>query len=283
MLKRVLLLLDNSSAGANAKAVALNLCADRNAYITGLAVLDTPWITASQPEPLGGSIFKIQRDDELIAESHVAIKEILVNFTKAADTRSIPHKAVEIEGFPSAIIERLAHENDLIVIGQTTDVHFDMDSDTDVVVNRVARDNPRPLLIVPKALSSFHNESRNVVVAYDGSKESSRALHMATLLGLLNGKKVDVICAISDVEIAQIYANAAVSFLDSHGITAISHASDDEKHVDEVILRIIHESKPYMLCMGGFSGTGLSDFIFGSVTKKILSNPEFNVPLFIHH
>ena len=87
MIQRILLVLDSSEPGIQAQHYALKLAKSSKAFVTGVGILDTPWITAAQPEPLGGSAFKLQRDDAVIEQSHdhlqSLIEVIILNMTNS--------------------------------------------------------------------------------------------------------------------------------------------------------------------------------------------------------
>src|SRR5215510_15202139 len=104
MLKKILLVLDSSKPGIMAQEYAIKLAKQFKSSLTGLGVLDTPWITAAQPEPLGGAAFKIHRDDVVLRQSQEHIEFLLNDFKKDCQTGSIVFQALETEGFPAVEI-----------------------------------------------------------------------------------------------------------------------------------------------------------------------------------
>lgn len=277
MIRRILLALDNSEPGIKAQEYAINMAKSYKAAVTGLGILDTPWITASQPEPLGGGAFKIQRDDAVIEQSHNHINFIMGEFKTACQKAGIKHQAYEAQGFPAVEIEKLAHEHDIIVIGKTTDFHFDLDEDTDLTVKHLARDNARSILMVPSVIP----EGNKVLVAFDGGLQSSRAMHMFIMLGFAKGKDIHILSVDKDPEVALVNATRAHNLFSAHGIkTKFEGLAQRESAAQHVIDRA-HELKISMLVMGGFSHTALRETFFGSATKSIMKACDF--PLFLHH
>lgn len=279
MLRKILLLLDPSDTGLAARHYAMGLAKTHGCSLTGMSILDIPWITAAQPEPLGGSIFKIERDQALIQQSRHHIKELLHDFKEEAAAMGINVTCLEMEGFPSVVIERLSHEHDLIVMGKTTDIHFDFDEDSDIVVRHVARDNPRPVVIVPA--SYLPTSSTRVVVAQDGGHPAARALHMLLLLGLAQDHLVEVVCIDKDQETAENIAARSVRMCEAYGVKASACALKETKDTAEHILERIASIPAALLCLGGFSHSALKDALFGSTTNRILK--QLTIPLFIHH
>lgn len=277
MIRRILLALDNSEPGIKAQDYAIGLAKKYKAAVTGLGILDTPWITAAQPEPLGGGAFKLQRDDVVIEQSHDHVTFIMGEFQAACEKAGIKHQALKAEGFPAVEIEKLAHEHDIIVIGKTTDFHFDLDEDTDLTVKHLARDNARSILIVPSKVSS----GDNVLVAFDGSLQASRAMHMFIMLGLAKDKNIHILSIDKSPDIAVVNATRAHNLFSAHGIKSTMHGLEQSGNITQQIMDKAHEVKAAMMVMGGFSHTVLRGTFFGSTTKSIMGACDF--PLFLHH
>lgn len=277
MLKKILLVLDGSNAGSAAREYAFQLSSSTHAGMTAIGVLDTPWITAAQPEPIGGASFKLQRDEAMIEHTQEHVIHLLESFVQEAASRNIPVESVEAEGFPATEIERLSHEHDLIIIGKKTDFHFDLDEEADVTVRHVARDNPRPLLIVPENPA----QGGKVLVALDASHQSSRALHMFLLLGMAMDREVEVLSIHEDEELASIIAERGVRMCALYGVKASARPVRAAGNRGELILKAAKDVQASLMVMGGFSHSFLKELFFGSCTKKLMEGAK--IPLFLHH
>ncbi len=277
MLKKILIALDSSKPGLAAQHHALMLAREYNAHITAVGIIDTPWITAAQPEPLGGSAFKIHRDEAVIRQSHEHVQQLFEDFQAICKNQNVAYSYIEAEGFPSIVIERLAHEHDLIIIGKTTDFHFDLDENTDVTVKHIARDNPRPLIIMPNEAAT----GTKILITKDGSVAASRALHMFLLLGLAEKQSIEVLSINKDGELAQVIAERGVRMCRAYGVEATTHIIETSHDESSLILDRAREIDAKLIVMGGFSGSVLKETFFGSCSKRILK--ESSIPLFIHH
>ncbi|MDC0344669.1 universal stress protein [Alphaproteobacteria bacterium] len=278
MLKRILVIVEGSSASHGAQKIAIDLAKHSNARLTGAGVLDTPRITAAQPEPLGGGAFKMQRDEEVIRKSHNQIDTLLTDFRKTCQKATLGCETVELEGFPSTEIRRLSHEHDLIVIGQTNDFHFEWEHHSDTTVKHIARNNSRPILAVPPPEASSGDE---VLVAYDGSPQSARALHMFLLLGLADKKKVNIITVDTLKTEANAIADEAVRMCAVYNITPAVHAIATRTDPAKAILDKKRTLPIGMVVLGSFSHSSFSEFFFGSCATTLMRKSR--VPLFIHH
>lgn len=277
MLKRILVVLDGSQASSVAKQYAIKLAKDLGAELTGVGVLDLPWITAAQPEPLGGGAFKIHRDQEVIHQHHKKIRAMLEKFADLCKENKLNYEAVELEGFPATEIETMAETHDLIVIGRTTDFNFELDVDTDFTVRHIIRDNPRPIVVV----TSDYEVDRKVLIAYDGSLQAARALHMYLLLGIGKGQKVHILSIGKKHNEAERAANRAKAMCLAHGVDAEAEGITSKLSVEEVIKKKAKELQVTMVVLGAFGHTGIRELIFGTTTEHLLKDSE--VSLFIHH
>jgi nucleotide-binding universal stress UspA family protein len=277
MLKRILVVLDGSNAASCAKKYALKLAKELKTELTGVGVIDTPWITAAQPEPLGGAAFKIHRDQELIKKTHDRIEEMLTKFRNECDKNDVKCYVSELEGFPATEIEGLSEEHDLIIIGKTTDFHGDLDGDTDLTVKHILRDNPRPVIVIPRDLDL----TGKIVVAYDGSMQAARALHMFLLLGLGIGHKIHVVSVARRKSEADTMAQRALEMCKLHDMDVEAEGMESRKAPELVILNRAKELKANMVVMGAYGTQGLREYIFGTTTEHLMKQSD--VALFIHH
>lgn len=278
-MKRILLALDSSKAGTTAQEYAIDLAKRFNATLTGIGVLDTPWITAAQPEPLGGSAFKMHRDDLVIRQSKEHLDALLDEFRSACTNAQINFETRETEGFPALEIEYLSHEHDVIVIGRVTDFHFDLDDDSDITVRHIARDNPRPIILVPSDLPK--TQSNRIMVAFDGSMQASRSLQLFLLLGLAHKKELHIVAGHKYLDKAEILAKRALTLCEAYGVKTIQHPFQMSGSAAESLIKHAQDLDVSMMVVGGFSHTVLHEAFFGSCTKTLMR--ESPVPLFMHH
>jgi nucleotide-binding universal stress UspA family protein len=276
MLKRILVVIDGSKTASIAKRYALDLAKQFKADLTGVGVIDTPWITAAQPEPLGGAAYKIRRDSEVIKLTHKRLQGMLEEFSRLCEENGIKHAVQELEGFPATEIEKLSQEHDLIVMGRTTDFHFEDNDDNDLTVKYITRDNPRPIIVV-----TGESHGSNVLIAYDGSLQAARALHMYLLLGLAKDKKIHVLSIAHRKRAADEIAKRAEEMCKSHNVKVTAEGVASRHAPEHIIKKKADEINASMIIMGAFGHHGLREFFLGSCTEHMIQ--QSGVPLFIHH
>lgn len=276
MLKSVLLVVDGSDAGEDAKKMAVHLCKKNKAELTGVGVLDITWIVEPLPEPFVGTAYSIYGAEE-IENEHQHLSQALKDFSKECRATGINFKYVEEKGSPARVIEDLSHRHDLIVIGQTTEFHFELEKPNDLTVKQVVRDNPRPLLVVPQN----PEKGERILIAYDGSLQAARSLHMFLLLGIGAGKSLEIFSVHKDKEEVVEMGNIAFEMCRKHGYEARVSYSLDTSDISLQILSKAKEVGAGMIVMGAFSHPTIREVLFGSTTLDLIEQSK--IPLFIHH
>ena len=140
----------------------------------------------------------------------------------------------------------------------------------------------RHLFLVPddlKAMAPFDN----VVVAWNGSRESARAL-AESLPYLHQAKKVAVVIVVGPqpTEADALRGNDAVQHLRHHGINAVKYrATGEEDETADVLIGECRKLDANLLVMGSYGHSLLHELLPGSTTSRILRRSPF--PLLIAH
>jgi nucleotide-binding universal stress UspA family protein len=153
----------------------------------------------------------------------------------------------------------------------------------DYVVESVLFGSGRHLLLFPdQKLASKANFER-VLVAWNGSRESTRALAEA-MPYLYKAKSVDVAVAgeKSEVEFDAVMAEEVISHLDHHGISAeLRHVKSRHGEVGARLIGEAQRRKADVIVMGGYGHSRLREWLLGGVTFELLH--ESPVPILIAH
>jgi nucleotide-binding universal stress UspA family protein len=140
----------------------------------------------------------------------------------------------------------------------------------------------RHLFLIPddlKAVAPFDN----VVVAWNGSRESARAL-AESLPYLHQARKVGVLVVESEhpTEADPLKGNEAVNHLRHHGIDAVKYrATAEEDEIADTLIAECRRLDANLLVMGSFGHSRLHELLPGSTTDRILRRSPF--PLLIAH
>jgi nucleotide-binding universal stress UspA family protein len=135
----------------------------------------------------------------------------------------------------------------------------------------------RPVLLVPA--TGLNGSVREIVVAWNGSAESTRALNGAMPL-LLNADQVHVVTAATPRTAAERGA-ALAEYLGWHGLVCEVHPLYPEAEVGAALLARARELGADLLVMGGYGRSRMRERIFGGVTRHVLDHCD--LPVLIAH
>lgn len=279
MIKSILITLDESQSSETAKTLGIQLAKSHKASVTGIGILDEPWIAAPEAIPLGGAAFKVDLDVQLLQDAKRHVHKLEKTFIDDCKGQHIAPSIIDATGVPAYEIEHFMTEYDLLIIGKDANFHFTPTQETTVSVKRILKDNPRPVIVTSSKLP--HQESEHVLVAFDGTFASSRALHMALLIGIFKEKTVHIASVSSDEEEARNRVITAAKLCQNHGIKVHIHPIATTQKPAAALLELMEDLKPFLVVMGAFGHGGITYFFRGSCAQELLRST--NVPLFVFH
>lgn len=279
MIHSMIVAIDSTDSSRRAQTFALNLAKQCGASVTGIAVLDTPWIKRPMAMPIGGGSYRTHRDETIIANQSKELDAKIKEFCSLCDGEGVDCRWIEVAGSPSDKLNHEAEQHDLMILGRETNFHGVRGHDVGDATEQLLEDHPRPLIIVP---SDEPPTGTDLVVCFDGSIPSSRSMHMVYLLGLAQNRKVHVVSVDEDGDVADGLANRGVAFFKARGIDAEAHGIQEHDDAAHAILHIVESLNACMLVMGAFGEHSMIHQLFsGSVTKQLLR--ACPVPLFVHY
>ena len=279
MLKSILVALNDSSSNLSAQQVSVSLSKCYSAALTGIGIIDESWISAPEAIPLGGAAFKVELDEKLSADARRFVHKREKAFIDFCNNHDVSCSIIDTTGVPSYEIEHFLVEFDLLVIGKEEKSHFTLIQDTAVSIKQLIKDNPRPFIVTGSTLP--YQKNPDVLVAFDGTFAASRALHMALLLGLLEGKSVHIASIASSMEEAQNNVTAAAKLCDNHKVRTHLHPLALSQKPAKVLADLSKELKPSLIVMGAYGHGKLDHFFFGSCAEETLESTD--IPVFFSH
>lgn len=278
MIKNLLVALDTSTSSMAAQKLAIQLAKSYGARLSGIGIVDEPWMMAPEAIPLGGLTFKMELDSQQVSKAQHKVHELEKAFLKMCKDADVSGSVIDVSGIPSEEIEHFLVEYDLLVIGKKASFHFNTPQDISVSVGQLIKDNPRPILVVEEE----HPISRKeILVAFDGSLVASRALHMAILLGLFKDKAVHIASVGTSGEIVENWVAGAERLCHSHGIKTHLHALVTSETPSEALLKLSKEIDPAFIVLGAYGKGSLTHWVWGSCAEELLKSAT--CPLFFFH
>jgi len=279
MIKSILVALDESPSSESTKKLGVQLATFYKASLSGIGVLDEPWIAAPEAIPLGGAAFKVELDQELLSDAKHHVRKLEKAFVDFCKSHNIICSVIDTTGTPSYEIEHFLTEYDLLIVGKDADFHFNSTQETTIPIKQLLKDIPRPIIVTSARLP--HQESSNVLVAFDGTFVSSRTLHMALLMGIFEGKTVHIASVSENEEEANSRVTSAAKLCQNHGIQTHLHPLVTSLKPAKALLELSDDIKPFLLVMGAYGHGKLTKLFWGSCAEDMLKSTH--IPIFFFH
>lgn len=272
---RILVALDGSDYSRTAVGYACDLATDAD-RVTGIAVVDLPGIERFVgPAPAGAGRAAATLTDDLLVQTQAKAEEALAEFAATCQARGVRHAVYAGTGKPFEEIIEASKYHDVIIIGHRTAFRYGAGEETGDTLHRILERGLTPVVALP----AEPRDIRNVLVAYDGSLQSARAIQMFLMLGIWARCDTTILTVSDDpaegdrllTDMQDYFASYAV---DAAVVRATGRPAD-------AILDQIARTEADLLVMGAYGQKRLASFFVGSVTKAIVEDAR--IPVFLYH
>ncbi|MEH6632742.1 MAG: universal stress protein [Halopseudomonas aestusnigri] len=274
MLKDIQVQIDNTPASKTRLNAALQLSNKLDGtHIMGVHALKTPEaILHGAPHGVIGYF-----PEEVIENQREAIKnqalQLKNSFTNEVSKIGATHEWRQHEGSEVDIIAFHARFTDLTVISQVKG-RF---ADELEFSGSLLMESSLPILAVPENKIP-DDMTKNILIAWDGSAEASRAVHGA--MPLLNMAKKVIILSVGLPDEGNIPQEDIEAHLQRHGITCVKQVVDSP-FPEDVIMSKAKEESVGLIVAGAWGHSRIREMIFGGVTKSLFSNQK--IPVLLSH
>jgi nucleotide-binding universal stress UspA family protein len=271
--------LDGTPSCAAAQQLGIRWAKQHEAMLYGVGIVDQPTISAVEPvAAVGGTpgrdpVYYVGYDARR-AEARTRVQGFLNSFAELCEASTVPCAVHDVEGWPAKQLRLEAQRHDLVLLGRETHFHFATQDRPDDTLRQVLKDGSRPVVSVPEDAA----QGREVIVAFDGSAQASRALFAFVASGLGLDASIEVVAVDVFAREAEATAERAVQFLESHGLEAIAYAAESEAPPADILLTRSRLRDAGLIVMGAYGQKAIREFFFGSVTRSVLA--ESSVPVF---
>jgi nucleotide-binding universal stress UspA family protein len=277
MLKSILIGLDGSPSGEVAVELGIRWAKEFNALIVGLGIVDEVAILTPDAEYAGLGDYESRRTEGLLDEARRSVKQRLEQLAERCTESDVSFNLLQDSGLPYEEILRESQRCDLVLFGHETHFRFGLADRPNETLWKVLKREPRPVVVAPSRLE----DGASVVVAYNGSPQSDRALQAFQSSGLDLGEEVWVLSADDGHDEVAGQAERAVEFLRLHRINAMPHPIEPADSVSRSIVDEVRQRNSRLLVMGACGHSRIREFLLGSTTRAVLE--ESPVPVFMCH
>jgi nucleotide-binding universal stress UspA family protein len=280
MIKQILVCLEGSPSSEAGTRVAIDIARTLRATLVGLAIVDEPDIRAGAAVGIGGSSYKHDRDETLVADAHKHAADWLALFERRCRDAGVQATALEVVGRPADSILAEMGTRDLTVIGRDANFKFETEPEDSGTRDAILHRAPGPVLVVPEGAAE-RPPSKVVTLAYDGSGAAKRALTSFAASGLANGREIHVATVDDNGAEAYEIAESGVKALAALGIVARAQNIVSALSNVDALFKFADDSGSGMMVMGAFARSRIATFFKGSATAGIVERTK--IPLYLQH
>lgn len=273
MLKRILLALSGTGSTPSAIEHAVELAARHGASIVGVTDLDYAALCDSGPVPLGAgrSAITLEAHRIRVAEGHASSAIALLERRSAE--AGVAARVIRATGGPYESLFDQWRYADLTIADLQGLFSYDVLRRPDDLLIDLIRGGVRPML----AVAAEPRPIRRVLIAYNGSMESAKAMKRFVGMQLWPDPEVCVVWFDDDVATARIGLDAAVDYLAEHGIAAegVHHPGEARQR----LLAYADEWRADLLVLGATSRARIVRRLLGDTALATIRHAT--IPLFL--
>lgn len=278
MYQNILLCTDGSPAADAAADHAIWFAEKLNArlralYVIDIRLLEGPWIMdfsgAIGAQPYAALLPQLEQIQREKAETVLAAVE-----KRCRDGGVACETAYETGSLAQVILEKEA-KADMVVLGQHGEHAAWLAGALGSSVERVVRGSAKPCLVAPDKF----RQTRHILIAYDGSDESSKALRAGIALAPALGAKVTItmVAALGAEDAAFAALHKAKEEALEAGVTANAEPLHGDPETQ--ILELKESIGADLIVMGAYGHTRIRELILGSTTTHVLRKSDAPVLL----
>ncbi|UGY02252.1 universal stress protein [Bradyrhizobium quebecense] len=210
--------------------------------------------------------------------SHDSAKDLLAAFEAAAQKAGLLHETILEKSLSHRVSERLveyARLRDLTIVSVP-------ESYDQWYAEAIIFGSGRPTLVLPESPPSGRFELNTVIVAWDFSRSSARAVADAIPM-LEKAKRVRVVTVTNEKIIDTKHSSEELAKnLSRHGIdVTLDRVDAAGRSIGDVLAREVAADNADLLVMGAYGHSRFREFILGGATRSMLSKPQLPI-LFSH-
>jgi nucleotide-binding universal stress UspA family protein len=275
-LKDLLVYVDHDPACEARVDLALALAARHEAHLTGLHVMTWPRLPGYAEAELPPSFLDLQRRQ--LVERAGEAEEM---FHTQARRHGVRAEWRAAEGDLADRVKLHARYADLTVVGQGLDIK-NAPGDLAALPENLVLGVGRPVLVIPR-YGSFPTLGQSVLVAWNGSREATRAVNDAIPL-LARAARVTVLSVDpeDDGRRPRVPSADIALHLARHGIAAEAASTRGvDLGIGDLLLSRAADLSADLIVMGAYGHSRVREMVLGGATRHLLQH--MTVPVLMSH
>ena len=277
--KTILIALNEVSRAKQICSIAAGLAMKSDAHIVGMFVIPAVEVYPAAGMQLSAQVFEGHR--EFYLKHARTVKAV---FNEEMQRQEVSHEWRQVDSDTSQIADAMvqhAFESDLVIVPQKQE-----DSVSGVETDfaeRIILESGRPVLVIP-TYGKFSNIGKQVLVAWNGTREAARAVFDAVPL-MLDAENVTVSWlnskeTLPDEEV--LAGSELATTLARHGIKATSQTfPTGDLGTGDALLSHASDVGADLLVMGAYGHSRIREYVFGGATRTVLET--MTLPVLMSH
>lgn len=268
-IKNILVAVAPGADGDPGRDYAISMATAFKGHLAGRVYVLEPQISVGAFNGLPVEVLQSYRA-EATKEAEAAAKK----FEEAARRAKVQSSHAVARATVSGAAEAFAQHARVHDISILTQSAKGMEHVGDVFAEAALFNSGRPVIIVPKNGRSQFSLDR-VLIAWDGSSHAARAVASSMPI-LALAKKIEIIVVGNKEKVQASRVHDLVRNLERHGLDP-ELTCVDESDVSETIAKEAKTWSASLLVTGAYGHSRLTEWIFGGVTRFMLSNTPLPV------
>ena len=265
-----------SVSGGPAGDYAISVASAFDAHLTGIAFIYDPIVPVSGTGYIPAEVIESQQ-----ADNEAAAKTAVDRFAEATRRAGLSAEPLSLTASLAGAGEqfgRIARRFDLAIAGQAEP---DSSSVDEIIAETALFESARPVILVPY-IQKAPLKLDNVMVCWDGSRQSARAIADAMPLLGKAGRVEIVIITNERGKQDEIEGADMGEHLARHGLKIDVHRiAGGNIDVADALLSHAADSGADFMVMGGYGHSRLREFVLGGVTRSIFKS--LTIPTLMAH
>jgi len=201
-------------------------------------------------------------------------ENVLKKCEEMAKKSGVQYQTEKLEGSPVEVLSNRSTIVDMIVLGAHGEfAKWGRSKLMGATVEAISRECIKPIFISQKEFA----EIRKILVPYDGSLNSNRALPYAAYFASQFGAEVTVFTVDNNLEVARNIAREGVDYFQAYEISPAIEVR--RGHADDEIINFSDEQHFHLIIMGAYGHSRIREAILGSTTERVMRNAR--IPLLL--
>ena len=268
MLKRILVGLGGTPFANSEILHAIELASAFDAELTGVTVVDLERLEDVGPIPIGGGAAAAALQEHRLKVTQQHVQEAILAFRHACEQAKIRQHVICEQGEPFEKLISLWRYHDLTILGLKGLFDYGVFPDPRDQITSLIAHGVRPIL----AVAESHRRIERVLIAFNGSMESAKAMKRFVQLGLWPNAELHIACFDHPEDQANSLMREASAYCRLWGYA--TKTTIGTGHTGDGLLNLSRTIEADLIVAGSSAKRSLLKRMLGDTTHHLIANSD---------